>query len=148
MFRLTEKTDGSIGVDVLWKAQVMRQTYVVPVYYDGHLYGMNGRTVLTCVDAATGEIKWRSREPGDGFPTLVGDRIVFVTKTHSLHVGPASPAGWSEQGRLQLIDDLVWTAPTVVGNSVFARSLGELARVDWTAAATTVAAPPRPGMHG
>ena len=144
MFRLTETTDGSIGVDVLWKAPVMRQTYVVPVYHDGHLYGMNGRTVLTCVDASTGEIKWRSREPGDGFPTLVGDRIVFVTKTHSLHVGPASPAGWSEQSRLQLVDDLVWTAPTVVGNSVFARSLGELARVDWTAAATTAAGLARP----
>ena len=133
MFRMTERPDGTIAVDVLWKAQVMRQTYVVPVYYDGHLYGMNGRTVLTCVDAATGEIKWRSREPGDGLLTLVGDRIVFVTKTHSLHVGAASPVGWSEQAHIQLTDDLVWTAPTIVGSSVFARSLGELARVDaWT----------------
>ncbi|MEO5896445.1 MAG: PQQ-binding-like beta-propeller repeat protein [Vicinamibacterales bacterium] len=144
MFRLTEQTDGKITVDALWTAPVMRQTYVVPVYYDGHLYGMNGRTVLTCVDAATGDVKWRSREPGDGFPTLVGDRIVFVTKTHTLHVGPASPLRWSEHGRLQLFDDLVWTAPTVVGNSVFARSLGEMARVDWTAAVTTTVDPARP----
>lgn len=144
MFQLTEKADGSIRVESLWTAAVMRQTYVVPVYFDGHLYGMNGRTVLTCVDAATGEVKWRSREPGDGFPTLVGDRIVFATKTHTLHVGQASPFGWSEQGRVQLFDDLVWTAPTVVGNSVFARSLGQLARVDWTAAGTTEPGAPRP----
>jgi enterochelin esterase-like enzyme/outer membrane protein assembly factor BamB len=144
MFRLTEKAGGDIGVDVLWTAAVMRQTYVVPVYYGGYLYGMNGRAVFTCVDAATGELMWRSREPGDGFPTLVGDRIVFVTKTHTLHVGPASPSGWSEQGRIALFDDLVWTAPTVVGASVFARSLGEMARVDWTAAVTTAADHGRP----
>lgn len=37
MFRMSEKADGRIGVDVLWTAPVMRQTYVVPVYYDGHL---------------------------------------------------------------------------------------------------------------
>ncbi len=146
LFRMSKKADGGIAVDVLWTAPVMRQTYVVPVYYDGHLYGMNGRTVLTCVDASTGEVKWRSREPGDGFPTLAGDRIVFATKTHTLHVGPASPLGWKEQGRLDLFDDLVWTAPTVVGKSVFARSLGELVRVDWTAAATTVVDAARPAV--
>ena len=122
------------------------QTYAMPVYHDGHLYGMNGRTVLTCVDAETGEMKWRNREPGDGFPTLVGDQIVFVTKAQTLHVGPASPQGWKERARLDLFDDLSWTAPSVAGDAVFARSLGELARVDWktepaspTAAATPAA---------
>jgi enterochelin esterase-like enzyme/outer membrane protein assembly factor BamB len=144
MFRLVPAADGSVSVDTLWTAPVLRTTYAVPVYHDGHLYGMNGRTVLTCVDAATGEIKWRSREPGDGFPTLVGDRLVFVTKDRTLHVGPASPRGWSERARLELFDDLVWTAASVVGDAAFARSLGELARVDWTAAAATTRAAVRP----
>ncbi|MBA3886985.1 MAG: hypothetical protein H0X67_14830 [Acidobacteria bacterium] len=98
------------------------------------------------MDAATGEVTWRSREPGDGFPTLAGDRIVVATKTHTLHVGRASPQGWSELGRLELFDDLAWTAPTVVGDSVFVRSLGELARVDWEAAATTTADSARPAV--
>ncbi|MBA3886986.1 MAG: PQQ-binding-like beta-propeller repeat protein, partial [Acidobacteria bacterium] len=42
MFRLADDAEGRVAVDVLWTAPVMRQTYVVPVYYDGHLYGMNG----------------------------------------------------------------------------------------------------------
>jgi outer membrane protein assembly factor BamB len=147
MYRLVATAGGRVSVETLWTAPVLRQTYGVPVYHDGHLYGMNGRTVLTCVDAETGEMKWRSREPGDGFPTLVGDQIVFVTKAHTLHVGPASPLGWTERARLELFEDLSWTAPTVVGDSVFARSLGELARVDWAAGpVNTTAATSRPAV--
>ena len=132
MYRLAEDAEGRISPQTLWTAPVLRQTYASPVYHDGHLYGMNGRTVFTCVDAETGEMKWRAREPGDGFSTLVGDQIVFVTKAHTLHVGPASPQGWTERARLELFPEhLSWTAPTVAGDSVFARSLGELVRVDW-----------------
>jgi enterochelin esterase-like enzyme/outer membrane protein assembly factor BamB len=141
MFRLVESADGTVSVQTLWTAPVLRTTYVVPVYHDGHLYGMTGRTVFTCVDAQTGEARWRSREPGDGFPTLVGGDIVFLTKERTLHVGPASPAGWKERARLELFEDLVWTAPSVAGGSVFARSQGELARVDWKAAPAAAAAP-------
>jgi len=146
MFRLVQAAAGGVSVETLWTAPVLRTTYAVPVYHDGHLYGMNGRTALACVDAATGEIRWRSREPGDGFPTLVGDRIVFVTKERTLHVGPASPRGWSERARLELFEDLVWTAPSVAEDAVFARSLGELARVDWTGSAAMVRAAARPSV--
>jgi enterochelin esterase-like enzyme len=145
MYRLAERPDGGIAIETLWKAPVLRQTYGLPVYHDGFLYGMNGRTVWTGVDAATGEMKWRTREPGDGWPTLVGDQVVFVTKAGTLHVGAATPQGWSERARLDLFPDLAWTAPTVVGDSVFARSLGELVRVDWKAQApapTTTTANP------
>src|SRR4030095_9027602 len=102
MYRLVEDANGRISAKTLWTAPVLRQTYATPVYHDGHLYGMNGRTVFTCVDAETGEMRWRTRQPGDGWPILVGDQIVFVTKAQTLHVGPASPHGWSERARLEL----------------------------------------------
>lgn len=148
MFRLTPGADGKVAVDTLWSQPVLRTTYVVPVYHDGHLYGMNGRATLTCVDAATGEMKWRSREPGDGFPTLVGDQLVVVTKAQTLHVGPASPAGWTERARIDLFDHLAWTAPSVVGTAAYARSTGEVVRVDWTAAPAARPAPPAAATVG
>ena len=136
MFRLVAGEGGALRLETLWTAPVLRTTYVVPVYHQGHLYGMTGRTTLTCVDAATGEVKWRSREPGDGFPTLAGGDLVVLTKERTLHVGAASPSGWKERARLEVFaDGLAWTAPSVVGRSVFARSHGQLARVDWTGAA-------------
>jgi enterochelin esterase-like enzyme/outer membrane protein assembly factor BamB len=131
MLRLRTGADGRTAVETLWKAPVLHTTYVVPVYHDGYLYGMNGRSLLTCVDAATGEVRWRSREPGDGFPMLVGDDLVILTKEKSLHVGPASPDGWKERARLDLFHDLVWSPPSFADGAVFARSQGEIARVDW-----------------
>jgi enterochelin esterase-like enzyme/outer membrane protein assembly factor BamB len=144
MLRLVPRPDGGATVETLWTAPVLRTTYVVPVYHGGFLYGMSGRSTLTCVDAGTGEVRWRSREPGDGFPLVVGDDLVILTKEKSLHVGPASPEGWKERARLDLFHDLVWSSPGFAEGAVFARSQGELVRVDWRRpeAAPGAAAPP------
>ena len=55
MLRVRVGAESGYAIEPLWTAPVLRTTYVIPVYNDGHLYGMNGRTVFTCVDAATGE---------------------------------------------------------------------------------------------
>ena len=130
---------------------MLRGTYVIPVYHDGFLYGMSGRITLTCVDAATGALRWRSREPGDGFPLLVGDDLVVLTKERTLHVGKASPEGWTERARIELFKDVVWSPPGFAEGAVFARSQGELARVEWRVpegkSAAPAAAAPRPASQ-
>ncbi len=144
MLRLVPRPDGGATVETLWTAPVLRTTYVVPVYHGGFLYGMSGRSTLTCVDVGTGEVRWRSREPGDGFPLIVGDDLVILTKEKSLHVGKASPEGWTERARLDLFHDLVWSSPGFADGAIFARSQGEVARVDWRkpqAAAAPAVAP-------
>ena len=85
----------SASPQVTWTNNTFKGTYVTPVYQDGFLYGMSGR-IFTCVDATSGETRWRSREPGDGFPTLVGDQMAIITKPGSLHVVEASPDGYQE----------------------------------------------------
>jgi enterochelin esterase-like enzyme/outer membrane protein assembly factor BamB len=140
MFKLVEAPDGGVSVQTLWTAPVLRGTYGIPVYHEGHLYGMNGRMTFSCVDAATGQMKWRSRDPGDGWVTLAGGDLVVQAKDRTLHVGAATPEGWTERAQVRLFEDLAWTAPSVAGGAVFARSLGELARVDWAAATPAPAA--------
>ena len=147
MLRLVAGPDGSTKVETLWTAPVLRSTYVVPVYHQGYLYGMNGRATLSCVDAATGEVRWRSREPGDGFPMLVGDDLVVLTKESTLHVGPASPEGWKERARIALFGGgVVWSPPGFAEGAVFARGQAEIARIEWRTreAAAAPAASPAP----
>ena len=141
MLRLLPGEGGVLRVETLWTAPVLRGTYVIPVYHDGFLYGMSGRVTLTCVDAATGALRWRSREPGDGFPLLVGDDLVVLTKERTLHVGKASPEGWTERARLELFKDVVWSPPGFADGAVFARSQAELARVEWRVPERKSAAP-------
>ena len=129
MIRVAPKADGTYLVEQLWKAPVLRQSYSVPVYHDGHLYGFNGR-ILTAVDAATGELRWRSREPGDGWLAKVGSDLVILTKAGTLHVGAASASGWQERHRLELFPDVSWSPPSFAHGAVFARSHGEIARIE------------------
>jgi hypothetical protein len=49
------------GVEEVWSSRAFANTYALPVLIDGHFYGFSG-SVLTCADAETGEIVWRSRQ--------------------------------------------------------------------------------------
>ncbi len=111
-----------------WSTRTIRNTYTVPVYYDGHLYGYSNR-FLTCIDADSGEAVWRSRQPGDGFVTLVDGRLLIATKQGGLHVARATPDGYSEIVGTKLFDDLIWSAPSFANGHVFVRGMGELVRV-------------------
>ncbi|ANM30955.1 hypothetical protein ABI59_17290 [Acidobacteria bacterium Mor1] len=124
-------------VDELWSSNALKSSYVTPVYHDGHLYGISGR-VLTCIDAGSGERKWRSREPGDGFITVIGDQLVVMTKPGTLHVAKASPDGYQELASVRLFpeDEHSWSETAFSGKHLYARSMGELARIDVAAAAT------------
>lgn len=116
----------------VWEGRAIRNSFNVPVYHDGHLYTYSSR-FLTCVDAATGEAAWRSRDPGDGFLILVDGRLVIATKHGSVHLAEATPQAFRELAGRQVFDELVWSPPSFAGGAVYARSLGEIARVDVTA---------------
>jgi outer membrane protein assembly factor BamB len=137
---LMNKIDSSVMLQVarkgedwevteLWSNGSLARSYVPPVYHDGSLYGMNNR-IFTCVDAATGEIAWRSREPGDGFPIVVGDHLVMMTKPGSLHVIDASPAGYNEVASIELFEEHSWSEPVFADGYLFARSMARLTRID------------------
>ena len=92
-------------------AKGFRTSYSRPVYHRGLLFGYAG-AFLACVDAATGEAKWRSRAPGDGFLAIVDGRLIVQTKIGSLHVAEASGDGIPEIAQVQVFpDDHSWTAP-------------------------------------
>ena len=128
MVRITER-DGVAGVEKIWENSAIRHSYNDPVYHQGHIYAFSSR-FLTCVDAETGEVRWKSRPPGDGFLMLVDDRLVIVTKTGSVHVAKASPEGYEEIASIEVFqDDLAWSHPSFAGGHIFVRSLGEVARL-------------------
>jgi enterochelin esterase-like enzyme/outer membrane protein assembly factor BamB len=130
LIKIVSQADGKMTAENVWTAGVFKNTYSVPVYHDGYFFGYNGR-VLMCVDAANGDMKWRSRPPGDGFMIIVDGHLVVQTKAGSLHVAKASPEGWVEKSMLELFPAISWTAPSFADGAVFARSQGEIARIEW-----------------
>jgi outer membrane protein assembly factor BamB/enterochelin esterase-like enzyme len=115
--------------EITWDNRNIRKTFNVPVYYEGHIYAYSVR-FLTCVDAETGEPKWRSRAPGDGFMILVDGHLVIITKNGTMHIAKATPEGYEERASAEVFDDVAWDHPAFVDDSVFVRCLNGLARVD------------------
>ena len=129
MLRVTPKAGAPWGVETLWTSKGFRTSYSRPVYHRGLLFGYAG-AFLACVDAATGEAKWRSRAPGDGFLAIVDGRLIVQTKAGSLHVAEASGEGWKEIAQVQVFpDDHSWTAPSVASGRLYVRGMAQVAAV-------------------
>lgn len=139
LIKLVNGADGKVGIEPVWTAAVFKTTYSPPVFYDGYFYGYNGR-ILTCVDAKNGELKWRSRDPGDGLLIIVDGNLVVQTKAGTLHIAKASPEGWTEKAQLNLFPATSWTAPSFANGSLYARSQGEIARLEWKTKPGSIAA--------
>lgn len=118
--------EGVFEVADVWTSRSIRGTYTVPVFHGGYLYGYSAR-FLTCVDAATGESVWKSRQPPDGFITLVDGHLLIATKRGTVHLAEASPAGYREIASSEVFDDSTWTPLSYAGGRLYGRSHGEVA---------------------
>ncbi len=133
------RTSGTPAVG--WSTRDLKLNYATPVTYDGLVFGYSG-TFLSCVDATSGAFRWRSRAPGDGFPIVVDDHLVVLTKEGRLSVAAASAAGYVEQASLDVFDRLVWTPPSFAGGRIYARdSYDRIAAIDIVPASRTTDLP-------
>ncbi len=130
-------TDDGYEVEKVWEDKALVNSYIPPVSAAGSLYGYSTR-FLTSVDPSDGSTRFRSREPGDGFPIIVGDQMVVLTKAGTLHWGPVPEDAWTETGSLDLFESHSWTPPAFANGSLFVRSFGQLARVDLSRGAATL----------
>ena len=123
------KADGS-APEVAWTTPYLRGDYGMPIARGDYIYGYDG-DVLTCVDSRTGERVWRSREPGSGWPILVGDHLVVMDEIGSFHVAEASPDGFREIATVDLLDSLAWTPPSFANGRIYGRdSFGAIGCVE------------------
>ncbi|MCB1043418.1 MAG: PQQ-binding-like beta-propeller repeat protein [Acidobacteria bacterium] len=127
-------------VKELWRSSNLTRSFNIPVAHKGFIYGFTGR-FLTCLNAETGELAWKSRPPGDGFLILVDDHLVILTKAGTLHIAKASPDDFHELANTQLFDSVVWTPPSVASGKIFSRSLKDVAVVEIAKVAQPIAQP-------
>jgi outer membrane protein assembly factor BamB len=120
--------DGGFDVAELWRSDAFKGSYAVPVFHGGHLYGFSGR-FLTAVDAATGEVAWKSRPPGGRGLILVDGQLVVLSNDGEVVVAEASPEGYRERTRLPVFERGGITPASFAGGRIFARNLEEMAAI-------------------
>lgn len=131
---------GGFEVTELWRSRYFANSLALPVYRDGTLYGFTG-SVLVAVDAATGDLLWRSREIAANNLSLVGDDLVALDNDGSVVVAAASPEGYREQARVAVFERGAYSSPAITEGRILVRNLAEMAsvRIDPSLRTTDVA---------
>jgi outer membrane protein assembly factor BamB len=105
----------------LWKSIRMKTQFNSVALRDGFLYGLDDG-LLACVDAATGERKWKDGRYGSGQSLLVDDLILVQSEPGPVILAAARPEGFEELGRLAALSSKTWNHPTLAGRYLLVRN--------------------------
>ena len=131
---LIEMQDGAAPKE-LWKNKEMHNQMGPCVLIDGHLYGIDGDdtgdTELKCIAYDTGETKWTERMRGGGAVAAAGGQLIVIGGKGELMIAPATPGGFEDTARIQILSGKCWTAPVLANAKIYARNTeGDLVCVD------------------
>jgi hypothetical protein len=103
--------------------------------YQGCLYGFDGnvgKSVLKCLDAATGAVKWVGPECPMGSLMLADGKLITMADGGELAVVQAAPDGYHELAKAKPLIGQCWTMPVLSNGRIYCRSNkeGQLVAVD------------------
>ena len=117
--------EGKAGAKELWRTREMKNHFNSSVLYEGNLYGFDDKT-LKCIDAGSGEPRWRKRGFGHGTLLLADGHFVVLGDHGQLALIEANPAEYVERGRMEIFGGKTWTVPTLFDGKLYVRDEKEL----------------------
>ncbi len=131
MLRLGGGGDGP-PVEELWHSKKMGVQFTNVVRIGGHVYGSTGRgtAVAAALDAASGQLVWKDRAIGRANYLEVGDRVLALEAEGRLLLAELTPAGPVILAQTRLLDSQTWTAPTLVGRTLYVRDRERILAVE------------------
>jgi outer membrane protein assembly factor BamB len=106
-----------------WSSRNLRPSFNDFVYFENHCYGFD-RNIFCCLDAETGDRKWRDGRYGFGqvlLPPRVGQMIVTTEGGEAVLLA-ADPERHREAGRVRLFEGKTWNHPVIADNRLFMRN--------------------------
>lgn len=137
----------------IWRSQRPRPRtalmahWTTPVHHGGHVYGSSGRhagdAVVSCVEWATGAVRWTAPGLGRASLVLADGHLVVLGEFGDLVLARADPDGWHEVSRARPVGDdstpllapPCWAAPAIARGLLFVRGEGRIVCLDLAARA-------------
>jgi outer membrane protein assembly factor BamB len=110
----------------LWKNKDLKNKFTSSVFHRGYVYGLD-EDILTCLDAATGERKWKDGRYGYGQLIIAGDQLIILTGDGDVAVVLATPEGHQERVRFRAISGKTWNHPALAEGKLLVRNGAEMA---------------------
>ena len=120
-----------------WATKALNCLMATPLHHDGYLYALDKRNGLLCVSLKDSSVVWSdghrmtTKEKNPHASMVWGGKekglAVILNARGDLILARLSPKGYSERGRVHLIDGRwIWSHPAFSGQDIFARSDKEI----------------------
>ena len=105
------------------------------VLINGFIYGIDGDAGhpggMTCIELATGTLKWSEKTVGTGALIAAGNKLIIQSEKGELIIADASPDAFKPISRAQVLGGRCWTAPALANGRIYCRnSKGDLVCLD------------------
>lgn len=122
-------TNGGFVARQVWRNRNMRNKFNPAVFAQDHIYGLD-EGVLACVDARTGERRWRQGRYGYGQLLLASGNLIVLGGEGELALVRAVPDGWHEVSRIRALSGKTWNIPAMSQGRLLVRNSAEMACFD------------------
>jgi outer membrane protein assembly factor BamB len=120
------RTGEAYAARTVWQNNRMKNKFNSSVLYQGYIYGLD-EAILACMDAKTGELKWKGGRYGFGQLLLAGGYLVVLTEQGELVLVRATPEGHQELARFSALEGRTWNIPAIDNGLLLVRNSSEMA---------------------
>mgnify|MGYP006426038495 CR=1 FL=1 len=125
-----KKNPNGYAKEKVWKSKNLKTKFSSPILRDGFLYGFSENS-LNCLDATTGQLRWRGKKYGYGRILLAKDKLLILGNTGTLSIVEANPEAFEEIASHQVLSkERCWNGPALVGGYLVVRNGSEIACYD------------------
>lgn len=110
----------------IWQNTKMKNKFNSSVLYQGNIYGLD-EGILACINAETGEQKWKGGRYGYGQILLAGGHLVVISEQGELALVKATPDKHDEIAKFDAISGKTWAYPAISAGVVYVRNTREMA---------------------
>lgn len=119
-------SDGTWSAEPIWTSRNMKTKFSSAVAREGYAYGLDDG-ILTCIDLADGQRRWKAGRYGHGQVLLVGDVLLIQAESGEVVLVEATPDEHHELGRFSALEGKTWNYPALAGSLLLVRNDREAA---------------------
>jgi outer membrane protein assembly factor BamB len=119
-----KKQGAATTTDELWFTNRVRFMFLNPIRVGDFVYGTTGDfgpAFLTALNIKTGQSAWQHRGFGRASLLQAGDKTIVMDEDGDLALARLTPEGATILAQAKIFDTTTWTAPTLVGTTLYAR---------------------------
>ena len=119
-------SDRGFAARTVWQNARMKNKFTSSVLDGGYIYGLD-EAILTCLDADSGELKWKGGRYGYGQVLLASGHLIVLTESGDLVLVKATPERHRELARFSAIDGKTWNHPAIAQGRLLVRNANQMA---------------------